>query len=149
MPTLADRPPVHSIIIEDPEPGGPFGARGAGEIGLNAVPVGECQQRAEPCQSVALYPAPEPPGEVVAMIHDGGWTNGDREWMAFCGRALTAHGITAARLGYRLAPMHVRLAGQGSRRWCRRGPVISAPPAPRPIRTGHGSTPPHPGALNR
>ena len=39
IPTSADAPPIHSIIIEDPEPDGPFGAKGAGEIGLNAVPA--------------------------------------------------------------------------------------------------------------
>jgi len=39
IPTSADSPPIHSIIVEDPEPGGPFGAKGAGEIGLNAVPA--------------------------------------------------------------------------------------------------------------
>jgi CO/xanthine dehydrogenase Mo-binding subunit len=39
IPTSADSPYVHSIIIEDPEPNGPFGAKGAGEIGLNAIPA--------------------------------------------------------------------------------------------------------------
>ena len=39
IPTSADSPHVHSIIIEDPEPNGPFGAKGAGEIGLNAIPA--------------------------------------------------------------------------------------------------------------
>jgi CO/xanthine dehydrogenase Mo-binding subunit len=40
IPTSADAPALlHSIIVEDPEPGGPFGAKGAGEIGLNAVPA--------------------------------------------------------------------------------------------------------------
>ena len=39
IPTSADTPPIHSIVIEDPEPSGPFGAKGAGEIGLNPVPA--------------------------------------------------------------------------------------------------------------
>lgn len=39
IPTALDSPPIHSIIVEDPEPDGPFGAKGAGEIGLNAVPA--------------------------------------------------------------------------------------------------------------
>lgn len=39
IPTSADAPHIHSIIVEDPEPGGPFGAKGAGEIGLNPVPA--------------------------------------------------------------------------------------------------------------
>lgn len=39
IPTSADAPHVHSIVVEDPQPNGPFGAKGAGEIGLNAVPA--------------------------------------------------------------------------------------------------------------
>jgi len=39
IPTSADTPHIHSIIVEDPEPNGPFGAKGAGEIGLNPVPA--------------------------------------------------------------------------------------------------------------
>jgi len=39
IPTSADAPHVHAIIVEDPEPDGPFGAKGAGEIGLNPVPA--------------------------------------------------------------------------------------------------------------
>lgn len=40
IPTSLDSPEMlHSIIIEDPEPSGPFGAKGVGEIGLNPVPA--------------------------------------------------------------------------------------------------------------
>lgn len=39
IPTSADTPHVNAIIVEDPEPDGPFGAKGAGEIGLNPVPA--------------------------------------------------------------------------------------------------------------
>jgi CO/xanthine dehydrogenase Mo-binding subunit len=39
VPTSADIPVMHPLIIEAPEPDGPFGAKGAGEIGLNAVPA--------------------------------------------------------------------------------------------------------------
>ncbi|MDX2482453.1 MAG: xanthine dehydrogenase family protein molybdopterin-binding subunit [Pseudodonghicola sp.] len=39
VPTSRDVPDaIHTFIIEDPEPTGPFGAKGAGEIGLNTVP---------------------------------------------------------------------------------------------------------------
>lgn len=77
----------------------------------DGVATVEWQHGADPYQSVALYPALEPRGDLVAMIHGGGWTNGYKEWMAFCAPALTARGITAASLGYRLAPMHVWPAG--------------------------------------
>lgn len=40
VPTALDAPhEIHPIIVEAPEPDGPFGAKGAGEIGINAVPA--------------------------------------------------------------------------------------------------------------
>ena len=40
MPTALDTPyDIHSIIVEAAEPDGPFGAKGAGEIGLVPVPA--------------------------------------------------------------------------------------------------------------
>ena len=40
VPTSRDVPyDIHAIIVEAPEPDGPFGAKGAGEIGLNPVPA--------------------------------------------------------------------------------------------------------------
>jgi len=39
-PTFRDTPyALHSIIVEEPEPDGPFGAKGVGEIGLVPVPA--------------------------------------------------------------------------------------------------------------
>ena len=34
IPTIGDVPPIEVILIEDPEPLGPFGAKGVGEPGL-------------------------------------------------------------------------------------------------------------------
>ena len=34
IPTIGDMPPVESILIEDPSPAGPFGAKGIGEQAL-------------------------------------------------------------------------------------------------------------------
>jgi CO/xanthine dehydrogenase Mo-binding subunit len=40
VPTSFDSPyEIHSIIVEAPEPDGPFGAKGVGEIGINVVPA--------------------------------------------------------------------------------------------------------------
>jgi CO/xanthine dehydrogenase Mo-binding subunit len=40
VPTALDAPyEINSIIVEAPEPDGPFGAKGVGEIGINAVPA--------------------------------------------------------------------------------------------------------------
>ncbi len=40
IPTALDTPfDIHSILIEAPQPEGPFGAKGVGEIGINPVPA--------------------------------------------------------------------------------------------------------------
>jgi CO/xanthine dehydrogenase Mo-binding subunit len=40
VPTALDAPyEINSIIVEAPEPDGPFGAKGVGEIGINVVPA--------------------------------------------------------------------------------------------------------------
>jgi len=40
VPTALDAPyEIHPIIVEAPEPDGPFGAKGVGEIGINVVPA--------------------------------------------------------------------------------------------------------------
>jgi arylformamidase len=55
-------------------------------------------------QSVVVFPASEPTGEVFAFIHGGGWTNGYKEWMSFMAPVFNERGITFASIGYRLAP---------------------------------------------
>ena len=35
IPTVGDMPPVESILIEDPSPIGPFGAKGIGELPID------------------------------------------------------------------------------------------------------------------
>jgi arylformamidase len=87
------------------EIGAAYHAKILGEA--DKVPTVEHQWGSDLYQSVALYPAPRPRGDVMCLIHGGGWTNGYKEWMAFCAPALTARGITVASLGYRLAPRHV------------------------------------------
>ncbi|MEQ8442673.1 MAG: alpha/beta hydrolase [Alphaproteobacteria bacterium] len=69
------------------------------------VPIGD-----DPYQSLAVYPATTPNGDVLCLIHGGGWTNGYKEWMAFMAPALNARGITAVSFGYRLAPANVHPA---------------------------------------
>jgi arylformamidase len=75
--------------------------RGAG---INGV---EAQFGDDAYQSLAVYPAPKPNGDVLIYQHGGGWTNGYKEWMAFIAPAVHAKGITLVSAGYRLAPAHV------------------------------------------
>lgn len=96
---------------------------------VDTVRTIEWQHGDDPYQSIALYPSEQPTGDILILIHGGGWTNGYKEWMAFCAPALTARGITVASLGYRLAPMHVWPAGfsdvaEGVAQVALRGPEI-------------------------
>lgn len=169
---------IHCDIVEAPEPDGPFGAKGAGEIGINPVaaaianaisaasgfrhhhlpmtserllagmlseassgrvsfmriedypaqepfteigekyhaevlarndgPVGvDYFYGTNPYQSLLVFSSAQPNGNVLCVMHGGGWTNGYKEWMAFMVPALTNCGVTFVSLGYRLAPNHI------------------------------------------
>jgi len=37
VPRIGDIPPIEAIIVETPQPGGPYGAKGMGEVGLNPL----------------------------------------------------------------------------------------------------------------
>lgn len=58
----------------------------------------------DPYQEVAVFPAANPNGSVLAFLHGGGWVNGYKEWPAFMAPALNDAGITFVSIGYRLAP---------------------------------------------
>jgi acetyl esterase/lipase len=73
----------------------------------SGVPFQEFQYGADPYQSIAIYSPTKPDGRIFAFVHGGGWVSGYKEWMTFMAPAFTAHGITFASIGYRLAPKHV------------------------------------------
>ena len=95
------------------EPLSPLGAGYAARV----LPLGENVQGidvdhgADPYQTLTVFPAPQPSGDVLVFFHGGGWTNGYKEWMFFMAPALTALGVTFVSAGYRLAPAHVFPAG--------------------------------------
>lgn len=91
------------------EPFTEIGARYHAEVARrgNGIEAAETQWGGDAYQSVAVYPATDPRGDVLCVMHGGGWTNGYKEWMAFMAPALTARGVTAVSIGYRLAPQHV------------------------------------------
>ncbi len=71
------------------------------------VPGEDISYGADAYQSLCVYSAAEPNGDVLCFMHGGGWTNGYKEWMAFMAPAITGRGVTFVSLGYRLAPAHV------------------------------------------
>ena len=79
--------------------------RGAGLSGIEAA------YGPDPYQGALVFPAPRPTGDVLVLLHGGGWTNGYKEWMAFMAPGLNDAGVTVVSLGYRLAPLHVYPAG--------------------------------------
>ncbi|MBT7612305.1 MAG: alpha/beta hydrolase [Alphaproteobacteria bacterium] len=79
---------------------------GSGVVAATKVSFG-----ADPYQSLAVFPAAEPSGDVLLFWHGGGWTNGYKEWLFFMAPALNDAGITFVSAGYRLAPQHLFPAG--------------------------------------
>ena len=65
----------------------------------------------DPYQSLCVHRSNAPTGDVLCVMHGGGWTNGYKEWMSFMAPALTRLGVTFVTLGYRLAPAHVFPSG--------------------------------------
>ena len=72
----------------------------------------EVDHGSDPYQTLTVFPADRPSGDVLVFFHGGGWTNGYKEWMYFMAPALNAQGVTFVSAGYRLAPAHVFPAGQ-------------------------------------
>jgi arylformamidase len=65
----------------------------------------------DPYQSLEIFEAERPTGDVLLFMHGGGWTSGYKEWMSFMAPAFNALGVTFVSAGYRLAPGHVFPAG--------------------------------------
>jgi arylformamidase len=95
------------------EPLSPLGASYAQRV----LPLGqgvhgiEIDHGSDPYQTLTVFPADQPSGDVLVFSHGGGWTNGYKEWMYFMAPVLNAQGVTFVSAGYRLAPAHVFPAG--------------------------------------
>lgn len=76
------------------------------ELGKGIVGT-EHQYGGDPYQSLTVFNAERPSGDVLLFFHGGGWTSGYKEWMHFMAPAICARGITFVSGGYRLAPRHV------------------------------------------
>ena len=93
------------------EPFTEIGARYHDTVMRRVVDGHEVVHGGDPYQSLVVLAPGQPNGDVLCVMHGGGWTNGYKEWMTFMAPALNAHGVILVSLGYRLAPAHVFPAG--------------------------------------
>ncbi|MGB7302122.1 MAG: alpha/beta hydrolase [Burkholderiaceae bacterium] len=95
------------------EPFSEMGARQHAKVMalVDGIAATDVMVGSDPYQSVAVYRANQPRGNVLCVMHGGGWTNGYKEWMAYMAPAVTSRGITMVSIGYRLAPRHIHPAG--------------------------------------
>ena len=64
IPTIGDVPEIECLLIEDPEPAGPFGAKGVGRAGAHrdraGDPLGDPRRRRRPHHAPARDTGPRP-----------------------------------------------------------------------------------------
>ncbi|MGH7905451.1 MAG: alpha/beta hydrolase [Candidatus Binataceae bacterium] len=98
---IEDYPPQEPLSPVAQEYAAEVARRGAG------VAAEDHSYGPDPYQSLALVIPKKPNGDVLAMVHGGGWTSGYKEHLLFMAPAYTAAGIIFATIGYRLAPRHL------------------------------------------
>ncbi len=70
LPTILDMPPVLSAVVEDPEPGTPFGAKGVGE-GATIVATAAIVAALRDATGRALNRAPVTPDDLIGLAAPG------------------------------------------------------------------------------
>jgi CO/xanthine dehydrogenase Mo-binding subunit len=69
IPTIQDMPEIQAIIVEDPDPNGPFGAKGLGEISI--LPTAAAIANAiYDATGVRITSLPANPQNVARAIHE-------------------------------------------------------------------------------
>ena len=74
IPTIGDVPPITSILIEDPSPVGPFGAKGVGEQALIAT-APAILNAVHHATGVRIRRVPATPDRVRTALLAAGWGN--------------------------------------------------------------------------
>ena len=67
IPTALDAPPMETILVENPYEGGPFGAKGIGEI-PHDVPAPAVAQALEQAAGIVLETLPMMPENIIAAL---------------------------------------------------------------------------------
>lgn len=104
------------MLIKDYPPQEPLSPAGQAyhEELMRRLPLQDGVERQygdDPYQSLLIFQASQPTGDVLVFFHGGGWTSGYKEWMSFMAPPLGAAGITFVSAGYRLAPQHLFPSG--------------------------------------
>jgi len=71
IPTTLDAPEMHTVLVEIPFPGGPFGAKGIGEIPMDG-PAAAVAQAIEQATGAIMDSLPMTPERVLDAIPEGG-----------------------------------------------------------------------------
>lgn len=74
------------------------------ESGRSDVPHTSISTGADPKQAYDLYASDTATGPVLAFIHGGGWSMGDKAMVHDLPEYARRHGLTFASIGYRLVP---------------------------------------------
>ena len=91
IPTFVDAPPMDVILVENPFPGGPFGAKGVGELPMD-VPAGAVVAAIAPRHRRAARRHPGHAGAAAARAGGGGDAMSPKRTVSF-----TVNGEAAAR----------------------------------------------------
>lgn len=78
--------------------------RGLGGNGASDAPHTSIATGPDPKQGYDLYAGGPATGPVLAFIHGGGWSKGDRSMVHSLPEYARRHGLTFASIGYRLVP---------------------------------------------
>ena len=75
IPTSLDAPEMHTILVEIPFEGGPFGAKGIGEIPMDG-PASAVAQAIEQATGAVLTQLPMTPERILEAMDTGGLDEG-------------------------------------------------------------------------
>ena len=81
-----------------------LGARRDPQDGASDADKTTVSTGADPLQAYDLYRPTTPGGPILAFVHGGGWSRGDKRMVHALPDYAVRHGLTLASIGYRLVP---------------------------------------------
>ncbi|MFJ6024868.1 alpha/beta hydrolase [Brevundimonas sp. NPDC092305] len=93
-----------SAAFAQSRPRGRRGRRDGEGAGRSASPHETIPTGPDPLQAYDLYSADATDGPILAFVHGGGWSRGDKSMVHDLPAYAERHGLTLASIGYRLVP---------------------------------------------